>query len=49
MIVAGLYSAVRRRAPWLVLGLPLAIPVMHIAWGSGLLWSILESGMKKNG
>ena len=49
MILAGLQSAFRRRIPWLVLGLPLAIPVMHSAWGSGLLWSILESSMKKNG
>ena len=49
MILAGLHSAFRRRIPWLVLGLPLAIPVMHSAWGSGLLWSILESSMKKNG
>ena len=49
MILAGLHSAVRQRIPRLALGLPLAIPAMHIAWGGGLLWSILESSMKKNG
>ena len=29
-------------------GLPLAIAVMHISWGSGLLWSALRSFLKAN-
>lgn len=50
MVLAGLYSAVRQRKPYLVFGLPLAIPVMHLAWGSGFLGSILNVGkQKKNG
>jgi hypothetical protein len=49
MILAGLYSAACRQKPYLVPGLPLVIPAMHIAWGSGFLWSILESGFRKNG
>lgn len=47
--LAGARSAVKKNAPFLVIGLPLAIPVMHIAWGSGFLWSILVSGSGKNG
>jgi hypothetical protein len=49
MILAGLYSALRQRKPYLVLGLPLAILVMHVSWGSGFLWSILRSSKKKHG
>jgi GT2 family glycosyltransferase len=49
MILAGLYAAVRQRKPYLIFGLPLAIPAMHITWGSGFLWSILQSSSKKNG
>lgn len=49
MLLAGLYTAIRQRKPYLVIGLPLAIPAMHITWGSGFLWSILQSSSKKNG
>jgi len=46
---AGLQAALRQRTSYLLLGLPLAIAVMHIAWGSGFLWSILPSSFGKNG
>jgi hypothetical protein len=49
MTLAGLRAAFRQRKPFLIFGLPLAIPVMHITWGSGFLWSILSSSTKKNG
>lgn len=50
MGLAGLRAAVQQKKPYLVLGLPLAIPVMHLAWGSGFLGSILNmSTQKKNG
>ena len=49
VIIAGLYTAVRQQKPYLVFGLPLAIPAMHMTWGSGFLWSILTSSSKKNG
>ena len=48
LLAAGLHAGVRHRKPYLVFGLPLAIPVMHITWGAGLLWSVLAS-MGKNG
>ena len=49
MILAGLYAALQQRRAYLIPGLPLAISAMHIAWGSGFLWSILASGLQKNG
>ncbi|MBI4759641.1 MAG: glycosyltransferase family 2 protein [Chloroflexi bacterium] len=49
MLMAGAHSAVRRGNFSLLIGLPLVIPVMHLSWGSGFLWSILRSGMKRNG
>lgn len=49
MFLAGFRSAVRRDDPYLTIGLPFAISVMHISWGSGFLWSILDSGSVKNG
>ena len=49
MIVTGIGAAVHQQKPYLIIGIPLAIPVMHITWGSGLLWSILVPGFNKNG
>ena len=49
MFLAGAQSALRRGAPYLFIGLPLGIAVMHMSWGSGFLWSILNSGSVKNG
>ena len=47
--LAGIHAALRLHKPLLTMGLPLVIPVMHIAWGSGLLWSMLSSGFQTNG
>ncbi len=43
LLVAGVHAAIRQRKPFLLPGLPLAITAMHIAWGSGFLWSMLTS------
>ncbi|HLA06518.1 MAG TPA: glycosyltransferase family 2 protein [Anaerolineales bacterium] len=48
-ILAGIRAALRLGASFLVIGLPLAIPVMHLTWGCGLIWSILSSSFGKNG
>jgi succinoglycan biosynthesis protein ExoA len=42
LLAAGVQAALRRRRFSLVLGLPLAISVMHISWGAGFLWSIIN-------
>ncbi len=49
MILAGFHMAFQRRNVYLIFGLPLAIVAMHLAWGSGLLWSILSSSFQKHG
>jgi len=40
LLLAGLYSAWKHSDLALVLGVPLAIASMHLAWGSAFLWSI---------
>ena len=49
MALAGLSAAFRHNKAYLLFGLPLTIPVMHITWGSGFLWSILVSSKQKHG
>lgn len=49
MFAAGAHAAVRQKTPSLLLGLPMTVPVMHLSWGGGFLWSILKSGLKRNG
>lgn len=43
LFVAGAHAAIKHHKPYLVLGVPLAVSAMHIAWGSGFLWSTLTS------
>jgi len=44
---AGVQRAVRQKKAFLVFGLPLAIAVMHICWGSGFLWSMIKGNTTK--
>lgn len=43
LLVAAAEAALRRRKGFLLLGLPLAIATMHLAWGAGFWWSMLRS------
>ena len=43
LLLVGAHAAFKRRQPFLLFGLPLAISAMHLAWGSGFLWSTLTS------
>jgi hypothetical protein len=49
MILAAFHAALRGQKPYLILGLPVAIFAMHVAWGSGILWSMLTSSIKTHG
>lgn len=49
LILAGLQVGLRDGKPYLFIGLPMAISVMHISWGGGFLWSILSTRSNKNG
>lgn len=40
--LAGLRIALKRKDYFLIIGVPLAIAVMHVSWGSGLIWSIFQ-------
>ena len=42
LILAGIQAAIRQRKLTLMIGLPLAIANMHIAWGAGFLWSMIK-------
>ncbi len=42
VVAAGVQVAVRQKKAHLVVGLPLAIATMHIAWGGGFLWSMIK-------
>lgn len=44
--LVSLQLGFKRREFFLVFGLPLAIAVMHFAWGGGFLWSILSGRWK---
>lgn len=43
LVASGIQAALRQKNAHLIFGLPLAIATMHIAWGSGFLWSIIKS------
>ena len=51
LMLTGLLAAVRKHKIYLFIGLPLSIAVMHLAWGSGFLWSAISSILdnQKNG
>jgi succinoglycan biosynthesis protein ExoA len=42
LTAAGTLAAIKQKKSFLVMGLPMAISVMHISWGAGFLWSIIK-------
>ena len=44
---AGVQAALKHNKVSLVVGLPIAIATMHIAWGMGFLWSMIK-GISSN-
>ncbi len=49
LLGAGLQVAIRQRRPLLVPGLAAAIVTMHLAWGSGFLWSLVSKASSLHG
>lgn len=41
LLLVSAHAAYRRRKPFLLFGLPLALATMHFAWGGSFLWSML--------
>lgn len=46
LLLTGLLSALRQRKIYLLIGLPLSIVTMHLAWGGGFLWSMTMSTLE---
>lgn len=46
---AGVKAAIQKKKRFLVVGLPLAIVAMHVAWGAAFLWSMILTPFAKNG
>ena len=42
LAAVGVQTAVRHNKAYLLVGLPVAIATMHIAWGAGFLWSMIK-------
>lgn len=49
VLYAGLRAALRQRKAYLFPGLLLTIPIMHVSWGGGFLWSIFTASFQKHG
>jgi len=50
LVLAALAGGFKTRKYYLVVGLPLAIAVMHFSWGGGFLWSMAAGRfVKRNG
>lgn len=43
LFTAGVLLSIKTKKPFLAFGLPLGIVTMHLAWGSGFLWSFFSS------
>jgi glycosyltransferase involved in cell wall biosynthesis len=41
LVLAGLHAAWKQRDLSLIAGIPLAVAIMHFAWGSAFLWSLI--------
>ncbi len=41
LLLAGIQGSRKQRDSGLIIGVPLAIMVMHLAWGSAFLWSLI--------
>jgi succinoglycan biosynthesis protein ExoA len=42
LLISGLRVAIREKYLPSVIGLPIAIAIMHFSWGSAFLWSVME-------
>ena len=47
LAIVGIQAALQTKKPFHILGLPLAIATMHIAWGAGFLWGMIKSVFTK--
>ncbi len=43
LVLIGIWTALKSKDSSLAAGLPVSISVMHISWGAGFLWSLLQN------
>ncbi len=48
LIAASVLAALRNHKPFLIVGLPLSILIMHLSWGGGFLFSLISSPLFQN-
>lgn len=48
LLIVSFITSIRKRKPLLTFGLPLAIAIMHIGWGTGFLWSMIKPTRRKS-
>lgn len=48
LLFASIHTAIIKKDPALVIGLPLAIATMHLTWGASLLWGVISPSSKNN-
>jgi succinoglycan biosynthesis protein ExoA len=41
LLAVGIQVSMKKKDPALIIGIPLAIAVMHLTWGSAFLWSLI--------
>lgn len=46
LMAASIPVSRKKRDPRYIIGIPLAIAVMHFCWGTGFLWSLIKSAVK---
>jgi hypothetical protein len=42
LVASGVHASLKQKKVFLVIGLPIAIATMHIAWGAGFLSSMIK-------
>jgi hypothetical protein len=47
LVFSGVQTALKYRNLFMLLGLPIAIIVMHFSWGTAFLWSAVELAVQK--
>ena len=48
LLISGLLVAIKNHDPGLVVGVPMAISVMHLSWGLAFIWSLISSPFNRD-
>ena len=53
LIAVGIQTSLKQKEWTLIFGIPLAISIMHVSWGTGFIWSMIggiftKTALEKN-